>query len=117
MISLNVDALVEACSDLSDDAGITIRSTLEPLSGPGGPVKPAVYAGGLYQLDRRWDTTQDPPEAVDVVVIDNVPSQANRLEAALELIHGQIGLPEIVLDLSGIYVPGVFWRGNCPALR
>lgn len=102
MVSLGVDSLLAACSDFSEDGGLTVRTTLEPLAGAGAPVKPAVYAGGHYQLDRRWDTTVEPPEAVDVVVIDNVPSQANRLEAALELIHGQIGLPEIVLDLSGL---------------
>ncbi len=34
--------------------------------------------------------------------VQYVPSQANRLEAALELIRGPIGLPEIVLDLSEV---------------
>jgi len=101
-VSLDVDRLVAACSDLSEDAGLTITTALEPLAGPGAPVKPAVYANGLYQLDRRWDTTANPPEAVDVVVIDNVPSQVNRLEAALELLRGSLGLPEMVLDLSGL---------------
>jgi CRISPR-associated protein Csb1 len=101
-MSLDAERLLLACGDLSYDAGITIRTTLEPLAGPGTPVKPAVYAGGLYQLDKRWDQSVDPPEAVDVVLIDNVPSQANRLEAALELLRGRVRLPEIVLDLSGL---------------
>lgn len=101
-ISLDVDRLEAACSDLSEDAGVSIRTALQPLAGPGTPVKPAVYAGGLYQLDRRWDDTVDPPEAVDVVVIDNVPSQANRLEAALQLLRRSTGVPEMVLDLSEI---------------
>ncbi|MGH9224437.1 MAG: type I-G CRISPR-associated RAMP protein Csb1/Cas7g [Acidimicrobiales bacterium] len=100
--SFSADLLVAACGDLSEDAGITIRTDLEPIGGPGSPVKPAVYAGGLYQLDRRWEQVDGRSEAVDVVVIDNVPSQANRLEAALELLRSRAGLPEMVLDLSGI---------------
>jgi len=35
-------------------------------------------------------------------VIDNEPSQANRLEAALEAHRDALGLPDIVLDLSSI---------------
>src|SRR5579884_3828627 len=100
--SLDVDRLLSACADLSDEAGITITSALEPLAGPGAPVKPAVYAGGQYQLDKRWDHSKEPPEPVDVVVIDNVPSQANRLEAALELLKDRVRLPEVVLNLSGM---------------
>jgi CRISPR-associated protein Csb1 len=100
--SFDASRLAEACADLSEDAGITIRTALEPLAGPGGPVKPPVYAGGLYQLDRRWEHSGGEPEAADVVVVDNVPSQANRLEAALERLRGDLGLPEVVLDLSGL---------------
>jgi CRISPR-associated protein Csb1 len=102
-VTLDEERLVLACSDFSEVAGITITSVLEPLAGPGAPVKPAVYAGGQYQLDRRWDSSSQPPEPVDVVVIDNVPSQANRLEAALELLRERAGLPEVVLDLSGVH--------------
>lgn len=101
-VSLSVERLIAACGDLSEEAGITIRTELEPLAGPGAPVKPAVYAGGLYQRDRRWDGSSESPEAVDVVVVDNVPSQANRLEAALERLRPRIGLPEMVLDLTGV---------------
>lgn len=81
--SIDANSLAGACAFLSEEAGITVRTALEPLAGPGAPVKPAVYAGGHYQLDRRWDDSGGAPEAVDVVVIDNVPSQANRLEADL----------------------------------
>ena len=104
--TLSVQRLLSACSDLSFDAGITATTTLEPLAGPGAPVKPAVYAQGHYQLDKRWDHSLDPPEPVDVVVVDNVPSQANRLEAALELLAAQAGLPRVVIDLSEVgYLP------------
>ena len=46
-------------------------------------MKPAIYAGGVYQHDRRWRGAGEERHLVDAIVIDNVPSQANRLEAAL----------------------------------
>src|SRR5579884_3853247 len=97
---IDVDRLIEACGDGSREAGITVHTILEPLAGPAAPVKPAVYAGGRFQEDERW--WGDPPERTRVVVIDNVPSQANRLEAALEGLRPALGLPELVLDLSGV---------------
>ena len=72
-----------------------------PLAGPGGPVKPAVYEGGTYQQDRRW-AARDDPEPTPVLVIDNVPSQANRLEAALHRHRESLSIPELVLDLSAL---------------
>lgn len=99
---MDVDRLIEACGDASQDAGITIRTELEPLAGPGAPVKPAVYAGGRYQRDKRWWGEGTERRVTDVIVIDNEPSQANRLEAALERLRPQLGLPEIVLDLSSV---------------
>ena len=81
-ITIDAARLLSACADDAFDDGIRIDSDLQPLSGPGGPVKPAVYEGGSYQLDRRWASPGD-AEATPVIVIDNVPSQANRLEQAL----------------------------------
>lgn len=94
--------LGDACGELAADAGVTIHSELEPLGGAGAPVKPATYEGGTPQRDRRWFGDRDQRKAVDAVVVDNEPSQANRLEAALESLRPELGLPEIVLDLSGI---------------
>ena len=37
-----------------------------------------------------------------MLVIDNEPSQSNRLEAALEQRRAELGLPEIVLDLTSV---------------
>ncbi|QBI19642.1 type I-U CRISPR-associated protein Cas7 [Egibacter rhizosphaerae] len=100
-MSISASGLIAACRDTAVDAGLHIHSSLEPLGGEGSPIKPAVYEGGVYQHDRRW-----PPdgraEPVDVLVVDNVPSQANRLEAALERHAGWLGLPRVVLDLSGV---------------
>lgn len=96
--------LIEACSDDGFDSGIRLGAELEPQAGWRASVKPAVYEGGRYQIDRRWPN-EDAGEAVEVVVIDNVPSQANRLEAALRAERPNLGLPEIVLDLSDLKLP------------
>ena len=102
-MSMTIDAerLLSACADDALDDGIRIDADLQPLSGPGGPVKPAVYEGGNYQLDRRWASPGD-TEATPVIVIDNVPSQANRLEHALWRDRESISIPELVLDLSDL---------------
>ncbi len=98
---LDLDRLVAACADGAFDDGIRIDAELEPLGGPGAPVKPAVYEGGRYQTDRRWASPGD-ERPTDVIVVDNVPSQANRLEAAVQAEREALGVPELVLDLSGV---------------
>lgn len=98
---INLDALVAACTDDSFEDGLRIDTELEPLAGPGGLVKPAVYEGGRYQEDRRWASTRD-EDATPVIVIDNVPSQANRLEDALQRHRASVPVPELVLDLSAL---------------
>ncbi len=113
MAVLNADRLIAACSDESEEAGITIRSELEPLGGEGAPVKPATYAGPQgekrprFQAGKRWWINGPDRRVVDILVVDNEPSQANRLEAALEHRRAELGLPEIVLDLTA--------AGNLPA--
>lgn len=104
-MDLHVEHLLAACGDESRSGGISVHVELEPLAGPGAPVKPAVYAGGVYQMDRRWDGEGEGRSPVDVIVIDNVPSQANRLEATLERAAGGLGLPHVVLDLSATRLP------------
>lgn len=105
-VVIDVKRLIDACSDQSRDAGISIRTVLEPIAGFMSPVKPATYAPARtgdpprFQEDERW--WGDPPEKTRVIVIDNVPSQANRLEAALHGLRSELGLPELVLDLSGM---------------
>lgn len=96
---IKLDSLVAACGDASFEDGIRIDTELESLAGPGGPVKPAVYEGGRYQEDRRWASSSD-EEATQVIVIDNVPAQANRLEDALRRHRASVPVPELVLDLS-----------------
>ena len=100
MRRLDAGMLIRACDDSSAEAGITIRVQLEPLGGEGTPVKPATYEGGHFQAGRRWIGTGESRKQVDILVIDNEPSQANRLEAALLEKRDELGLPDIVLDLS-----------------
>ena len=99
--TIDLQALLGGCANDSFDDGIRIDTELEPLSGPGGPVKPAAYEGGKYQRDRRWASPDD-PEPTPIVVIDNVPSQANRLEEALRRHRGLTLVPELILDLSEV---------------
>ena len=96
---ITLEALLKGCADDSFDDGIRIDTELEPLAGAGAPVKPAVYEGGKYQTDRRWRAPGD-AQSTPVIVIDNVPSQANRLEEALRQHRESVGIPEFVLDLS-----------------
>lgn len=99
--TIDLDALLAGCADDSFDDGIRIDTKLVPLAGSGSPVKPAVYAGGVYQQDRRWAAADD-AEPTPVIVIDNVPSQANRLEDALRRNRESTLVPELVLDLSDL---------------
>ena len=97
--NIDLKTLLKGCADDSYDDGIRLDGKLVPLAGPGGPVKPAIYEGGTYQQDCRWATSDD-DEPTRVIVIDNVPSQANRLEAALRRHRESTAVPELVLDLS-----------------
>ena len=105
-MKLTLERLLEGTASDSFDDGIRLDAELEPLNGLGGTVKPAIYAGAQYQADRRWPPAGDPrhgdDEAQPVFVVDNVPSQANRHEAALRQSRASTGVPEMVLDLSGL---------------
>lgn len=103
-LSITLDALLDGCATESFDDGIRIDTELVPLGGPGAPVKPAVYEGGTYQQDRRWAHPDD-DEPAPVIVIDNIPSQANRLEDALRRNREALSIPELVLDLSSLPLP------------
>ena len=100
MTPLTLSMLRAACDEDATDGAIVLDAALEPVGGHGNPVNPAIYAGGRYQHDKRWESP-DSAEATPVIVIDNVPSQANRLEAALETTADETGIPRLVLDLAG----------------
>jgi len=100
--TISAERLIAACAEDSQECGVRITSRLEPVGGPDAPVKPAIYSGGRYQIDKRWRGSGEDRRAVEAVVIDNVPSQANRLEAALDRLAPDVGIPRFVLDLSGV---------------
>lgn len=102
---ITVERLLRALGNDGTDAGVTIRALLEPLAGPGAPVKPATYAGGQYARGKRWWDVGGERQIVETITIDGVPSQANRCEAALEANRTRLGIPEIVLDLDGLELP------------
>lgn len=98
--TVTLELLLDACGDDGRAAAICIDAELSPIGGPGSPVNPAIYSGLRYQHDKRWEAS-DADQPADVIVIDNVPSQANRLEAALDNAARSIGLPRLLLDLTG----------------
>lgn len=102
MGTISGERLIAACGDDSSDAGIVLAADLVPVAGDGAPVKPAVYEGGHFQQDRRWSGDGAQRAAVQVIVIDNAASQANRLEAQLEMLRDRLGLPDLVLDLDSV---------------
>lgn len=108
-MKITFERLLAGTAGDSFEDGIRLDAVLEPLGGPGGTVKPAIYPGAVYQADRRWhpadDTQNGNDEPQDVFVIDNVPSQANRYEEALRHSRPSTGVPEMILDLSAM--PGL----------
>lgn len=98
-VAIALEQLIDVCGEDGTVAASCIDTELSPIGGVGSPVNPAIYSGLKYQHDKRWeDSGHDEP--ADVIVIDNVPSQANRLEAALDRNAGTLGLPRLVLDLT-----------------
>ncbi len=87
------DQLLDACSRRSKVGAIRITATYEPVGGFGSKVFPPTYPDAGYLLEKRY------VDGVchDVVALDSVPSQANRLEEALldATEAGDIRLPYI----------------------
>ena len=99
VVAITLEQLLDGCGDDGSVAAFCVETELSPIGGAGSPVNPAIYSGLRYQHDKRWEDSGD-DEPADVIVIDNVPSQANRLEAALDRNAEAIGLPRLVLDLT-----------------
>ena len=68
----------------------------QPAGGPGDKVFPPTYEGGKYATEERIDPATG--EIRRCVLLDSVPSQANRMELALLEAHraGHIELPLLV---------------------
>jgi CRISPR-associated protein Csb1 len=85
MAQLTLDKLHAAVA--GDYAGIRRVTRLNPVGDP--KIFPSTYEGGQYALERRKvvkvdETTQkETVDEVNTVLLDSVPSQANRIELAL----------------------------------
>jgi CRISPR-associated protein Csb1 len=98
MQPLKFDRLQEA---VNRDAAIRFAANLQPAGGRGDKVFPPTYAGGQYALESRVD---EHGVVRDVVLLDSVQSQANRMEQALLAAHraGRLTLPMISVSFSEI---------------
>jgi CRISPR-associated protein Csb1 len=96
--------------DLSDAvagsaSAFRLRLRLQPAGGDGDKVFPPTYEGGKYATEERIIDKQKVP----CVLLDSVPSQANRMELALQeaVDGGLIQLPVVAVDFSAVDNPGV----------
>lgn len=99
-----VDRLVAAVSEDRREAGLVFRAFYQPVGGAGGRVMPPTFPDPkapkslpVYLLEPRWcDGARR-----DAVVLDQVPSQANRVEEALRRAHesGRVALPMFELTV------------------
>ncbi len=98
MAILTVDRLLAAVAEDRRDAGIVIAAKYQPVGGPGGKVMPPTFPEGPYLTEDRWVDG----ERLRTVVIDQAPSQANRVEEALSQARrgGRIAIPVFELTAS-----------------
>lgn len=97
--------LTEAVSLEGDRAVVRITTTYEPAAGAGSRVFPPTYprnrdSESPYVLEERRVGS----EVRQVVLMDAVPSQANRAEEALLRAHrqGRVGLPLLEIQHKGL---------------
>ncbi len=86
---------------VAEDAAIRFLARLQPAGGHGDKVFPPTYAGGQYALESRVD---EDCVVKDVVLLDSVQSQANRMEQGLLAAHRakRVTLPMISVSFSKI---------------
>src|SRR2546421_2109330 len=85
-------------------SGTAFRLTLK-LDAVSPKVFPPTYEGGKYATEARRINGQEVP----CVLLDSVPSQANRMELALQDAweSGEIELPVVSADFEAVKNPGV----------
>jgi CRISPR-associated protein Csb1 len=90
------ERLLEAVSEGRADAGIVVSARYGAAGG--GKVMPPSYPEGPYLFEKRWVEGR----VCEVVVLDQVPSQANRVEEALLAARdaGRVELPLFELTAS-----------------
>lgn len=90
-----LDRITNAASGRSDDAGIRITTSYEPAGGAGTLIFPPTYP---FNEDKYAMSRRHVDGAVHgVVVVDSIPSQANRIEQELQdaIDDGVVSLPYI----------------------
>jgi CRISPR-associated protein Csb1 len=99
---LTFDELRSACSGSA--SAIRTRIRLQPVAGPGEKVFPATHLKGVYAEEERLiPDGSGGIRRVNVVLMDSVQSQANRLEhALLEAIDKR----DVVLPIFSVSVDG-----------
>jgi CRISPR-associated protein Csb1 len=100
MSKLGFGQLSQAISGSAAAFRLTLR--LEAVS---PKVFPPTYEGGKYATEERFIGGQKLP----CVLLDSVPSQANRMELALQdaWMGGEIQLPVVAADFSAVDNPGL----------
>lgn len=86
---------------VAEDVAVRFSAQLQPVGGRGDKVFPPTYAGGQYALESRVD---EYGVVKEVVLLDSVQSQANRMEQALLAAHRaeRITLPMVSVSFSKI---------------
>jgi CRISPR-associated protein Csb1 len=78
VLSLTFNQLRDAV--VGPAAALRLVQRLQPAGGLGDKVFPPTYAGAVYAVEQR----RLGKDTIDVVLLDSVQSQANRLELALQ---------------------------------
>jgi CRISPR-associated protein Csb1 len=99
---LSLEDLREAVS--GNAAAFRCRRRLQPAGGEGDKVFPPTFAGAVYAVEQRRVRREEsgPFETATCVLLDSVPSQANRIELALQeaLDAGRIKIPVMEVDFT-----------------
>ncbi len=98
------DRLLRAIQLRGDDAAVLLESRWEPAGGPGARVYPPTFPLDAVDPDRQRPYIVEPRrvdgESVTTVVIDQVPSQSNRVEEAVgqAVRNGRLALAHLLLE-------------------
>ncbi|MGH3822970.1 MAG: type I-G CRISPR-associated RAMP protein Csb1/Cas7g [Pseudonocardiaceae bacterium] len=98
------DRLLKATQLTSDDAAVVIDARWEPVGGSGTRIYPPTFPPEEVDPDRKRPYIVEPRlvdgERVDTVVLDQVPSQANRIEEVVghAVRAGRFGLAHLMLE-------------------
>ncbi|TCB89407.1 type I-U CRISPR-associated protein Cas7 [Micromonospora zingiberis] len=100
-----VDRLVAAVGEQRRESGLVVEAVYQPVGGVGGKVMPPTFppperGGSPYLLEERWIDG----ERMLTVVVDQVPSQANRVEEALLAARdgGRLSVPIFEMVVDGV---------------